>query len=154
MIKKRDIKKIERLEIKEERELLRESAYLTKLKEDIRKRNKTAAAKIAKKIESYEFRLERSHKRVLEYLKALKAEDLVEDAAKRLDKIEEDINFYREDLLEVASRDDEKLREFAEQEKWDELAENVIKNLKRDIEGWLALDKKLIEFEKKLIKIL
>ena len=118
---------------------------------DIRKKNKSAADKIVKKINSYGAKLERSHKRVLEALEALKAEEHTGDTANKLDKIESEINFYREDLEKKISRDTKEHNELIKLDMWDDLEKNVIQNLKRDIKGWLALDKKLIELEEKLV---
>ena len=152
MIKNDDLRKTERIEIKEEKRLIREYNYLNRLKEDIKKKNIADAHRIAKKLEGYESKLENIHNRVLDSLKVLKSSDLNEDNAKYLDEIENDINLFLKDIKKGISIDDGKIEALVNQDDWDELTEYIIENLKQDIKTWLDLDKKLIELEKKLVK--
>ena len=149
--KNEDIKRTERIEIKEEKRLIREYNYLNKLKEDIKKKNFTDAHRIAKKLEGYESKLERFHNRVLDSLEILKSEGLTGDAAQKLDEIENDINLFREDIQKGISINDGKIETLINQNNWDELENYVIENLKQDIKTWLALDKKLIKLEEEIV---
>lgn len=152
MTKNQDLKRTERIEIKEEKRLIREYNYLNKLKEDIKKKNFTDAHRIATKLEGYESKLERFHNRVLDSLDILKSEGLNGDTAQKLDEIENDINLFREDIQKGISINDGTIEALISQNDWDELANYVIENLKQDIKTWLALDKKLIELEEEIIK--
>ena len=151
MVDKDLIKNIEKLEIREEKYLQREYHYLNKLHNDIIKKNKGAADKIIKRVESYGVKLERIHRRVFEALEALKTEGHKGDVANKLQKIENEINYYREDFENKTSRDTRELEELINLQMWDEVVEYVINNLKQDIKTWLALDKKLIELEEEII---
>lgn len=147
MNKKNSLKKAEQLERREERHLLKEYAYLEKLKHEITQRNRSVATKLANKIRGFESKIERIHNRILETLKAVKAEDLERKDEKKLGQIEEDINLFKEDLKKRVAGYKSELNEYIDQERWDELECCIIDNLKQDIKDWLSLDKKLIEFE-------
>jgi hypothetical protein len=152
MTKNGDLQRTEEIELKEERRLIKEYNYLNKLKQDILRKDFSDAHRIARKIESYELKLERFHNRVLDSIEILKEENLSKDTAEKLDKIENDIKLFRENLHEEISKKDGKIENLMTQNNWDELANYVIENLKEDIKIWIALDKKLIELEEELVK--
>ena len=151
MNKKNSLKKAEQLERREERRLLKEYAYLEKLKHEITQRNRSVATTLATKIRGFESKIERIHNRILETLKAVKADGLERKDEKKLEQIEEDINLFKEDLKKRVSGYKSELNEYINQERWDELECCIIDNLKQDIKDWLSLDKKLIEFEQEAI---
>lgn len=152
MIKRKDIVNLEELEMLEEAELIDEYSYMDKLKELVGQKDKAALDRLERRIESHESRLERYHKRVLETIKALKKEKFTRDIAIVLEEIENEIDFYKEDLSKRISNGHMKFKRYVEEERWDELGENIIEELQKDIQIWLALDQKLIGLEEKLIK--
>jgi hypothetical protein len=141
------MRRIVRSETREERELLREYAYLNKLKRYVRERNKTAAAKIVNRIQRYEDRLERVHQRVLDNLEDLRRDNLPENGLERIQGIEVDVGYFMEDFRTMASRDEARLKEMVEDEMWEDLERYAIRCLKRDITRWLEIDRTLIDLE-------
>ena len=152
MANRRNIANLEELEMLEEAELIDEYSYLEALKKLVRQKDKNALDRLERRIELHQARLQRYHKRVLKTIKALKKEGLVGDIAAKLDEIEDEIDFYRTDLLKRISKDHNKFKRYIEEERWDELGESVIENLQNDIQLWLDLDQKLIDLEEKFIK--
>lgn len=144
---------IRQLKVREERELLREYAYLNKLKEYVKSRNVTAAARIASRIQRYEMRLERTHRRVLRNLEELRTDDLDREALERIKRIEDDISFYLTDINSMASRNEARIVELVNTKEWEELEHFTIKNMKRDIRRWLEIDKAIIEVEDHLLSV-
>lgn len=145
------MRKIRQLEAREERELQRENALVNKLKEYVRSRNAKATERIATRIQRYEMRLERTHRRVLRNLEDLKSDDLDHRTLESIQRIEDDIGFYLEDINDMASRDEERIVELVDEESWEELEQFVIENLKRDIRRLLEIDKALLEVEDHLL---
>ena len=147
------IERMRELEVREERELLREYAYLNKLRHYVNERNVTAATKLATRIQRYEDRLERTHRRVMGYLEDMRADDMDPDAVEMMRRIEDDVAFYMMDINNMASVDEARLLELVDAEDWEELRHFTIKNLKRDIKRWLEIDRALIELENHILSV-
>jgi hypothetical protein len=152
MVNRRNIKNLEKLEMLEETELIDEYSQLEALRKLVRPKDTTALDRIEKKVEKHQARLERYHNRVLATLEGLKKEGLEGEIANRLDEIMDEIDIYRAHLSERISEDHEKFKGYVEEERWNELGENIIENLQKDVQKWLELDQKLIVLEEKLIK--
>ena len=141
------VKRLIESELREERELIKEYAYLKKLEELVEGRKETAALRVLSRVRRYERRLERAHRHVLYMLEEIEQERLPPEVVERIYNIERDLEFYIEDFERMTSSDDMQLRELIENRAWDELERYVIGNLEMDISRWLEIDGILLDLE-------
>ncbi len=141
------VKKLIESELREERELIKEYAYLKKLEEFVDGRNERGAVRVLDRIRRYEKRLERAHRHVLYFLEELRLEGLNDDVIDRFERIEADIGYFIADFNHMTEGSEEKLRQMVENEVWEDLERYVIGNLEMDINRWLEIDRALLDLE-------
>jgi hypothetical protein len=138
-------------ELREERELIKEHAYLRKLEECIADRNEGVCVRVLARIRRYERRLERAHRHVMFLHEELRNEGFPPEAIERFERIESDIEYFIEDFNAMTMGNEPELLEMIEKEAWEELERFVIGNLERDIDRWLDIDRALTDLELDLL---
>jgi hypothetical protein len=134
---------------REEKWLLGEYSYLPRLKKAIDSRDKKTVKAIFRRLSRYELRLEKYHKRVLGSLGKVK-EKASGEYLEKVSKLLYDSRVFEAELERDLSRyGASELSILIEQENWEELGK-LYPKIEQAIQGWVAIDKRLVDFEKEV----
>ena len=153
---KRDFNKAEKLEEREAKWLKGKSSYINTLRDAIKNRDNKEAKKSIKRLRRYQGVLEWYHIRVLRGIVALEEDFPHFYFKKSIERYRNAIHGFYRNLEKRFKKDDgsivkflEKLDSYIYDEQWRQLS-NEINIIEKSINEWIKLDRKLIEFEKKL----
>jgi hypothetical protein len=152
MEKTENLRNLETDEMLEDSYLVGEYLNLERLKDALKKRDLTEVHLFEERVEDYEKRLERQHRRTLEHLRSLRGILLNEDDMVTLRDLEEQISAFRWELAHDIIRTKQTFERLVERGAWEDIDYGFIDRLEEDIEAWLAIDRRLMDFEEKMIK--
>lgn len=139
-------KQPEKIAKRERQWLLGEYSFFGKLQTAIKEKDRKTTSKIAKLMGRYERRLNQYHTRVLDSIQVLKEMKLPKKHITKILKIEEEIHVFESTLKKELSTYIGDLHNAVENGKWSEI-KAISYEVEAAIKGWIALDKKLVEFE-------